>query len=434
MNNPSANDTRPLFTVIIPTKDRAEYLRHTLRTCALQDYEPLEVIVSDDGSTDNTRQVVEEAARLDPRIRYLSTGAPLGMRDNFEWALGHVKPGFVIALGGDDGLMPGGISGMHETIRGTGANLLTWPAPLYSYPNVNGANGQLIVSRRTGLRLVDSRQFLRRQAETLHYLSDVECPMFYVKGVVATSLIDRVRQRSPEGRFYSSPTPDGYSGIVLAGEVASYAFSGRPFSIYGASRGSQGLAYLSNDDKAKVVSQQFMRAASSRQMHRELASQPYSPLITLMTADFLLTARDLPGWGGEFPPIDFRRVLRHGIRELANGLYGDERIVRELHILNRIAEQHGLAQVFLEDVRRTPRQKARRPFVGTGVNASGILLDASAFGVQNVFDAAYAAQSVYQAYIELAPGSLLRTLARSVRYRFQAISGKRPFPPPSSWS
>ena len=95
-------DSSPRFTVIIPTKDRAPYLNQTLRTCRMQEYENLEVIVSDDGSTDNTREVVLEAARIDPRIRYVSPGAGAGMRDNFEFALDCVKPGYVIALGGDD--------------------------------------------------------------------------------------------------------------------------------------------------------------------------------------------------------------------------------------------------------------------------------------------------------------------------------------------
>ena len=50
-------DISPLFTVIIPTKDRAEYLHHTLRTCTMQSYDNLEVIVSDDGSTDNSEEI-----------------------------------------------------------------------------------------------------------------------------------------------------------------------------------------------------------------------------------------------------------------------------------------------------------------------------------------------------------------------------------------
>ena len=36
------------------------------------------------------------------------------------------------------------------------------------------------------------------------------------------SLIEQVKSRTADGRFYSCPTPDGYSGIVLAGEVEKF--------------------------------------------------------------------------------------------------------------------------------------------------------------------------------------------------------------------
>lgn len=430
----STEDRRPLFTVIIPTKDRGAYLRHTLRTCMMQDYEPLEVLVADDASTDNTREVVAEAACADARIRCLPANEAVGMRDNFERALAQVRPGFVIALGGDDGLMPGGIRSMNDCLLDTGASLLTWPAPVYRFPEHSSGAGQLNVVRQRGLRVIESRQFLERQARRLHYLGDPECPMFYVKGVSSTALVDQVRRRSPEGRFYSCPTPDGYSGIVLAGEVPEFAFSGRPFSIYGLSPSSQGQAYLSNEERAKRSSQEFVRSVASRPMHPDLASQPYSPLITLMTADYLLTARDLPGWAGEFPPLDYRRLLGKGLSELANGLYGDERIHRELRILNEIAKKHGLSRYFQEAVRRTPRHKARALFGGTGFNRSGILLDGAAFRIRDIVDAAYVAQSVYQTYLELTPAALLKTFARSLRYRWSTLGGTRPFPSVSEWS
>ena len=123
------------FTVIIPTKDRAQYLKETLKTCTNQDYDNLEIIVSDDGSLDNSREIVEEVARKDPRVRLVSPGSGVGMLDNFEFALNHVKPGFVIALGGDDGLMPNSIVRMHDIILETGTELLTWPTSTYFYPN-----------------------------------------------------------------------------------------------------------------------------------------------------------------------------------------------------------------------------------------------------------------------------------------------------------
>ena len=77
-----------------------------------------------------------------------------------------------------------------------------------------------------------------------------------------------------------------------------YAFSGQPFSIYGLSPSSQGAGYVSTDAKAIEQSEIFFRDVSSRPMHAELASQACSPLITLMTADYLLVSRDLPGVPG----------------------------------------------------------------------------------------------------------------------------------------
>jgi len=427
-------DTSPLFTVIIPNKNRAKYLHHTLRTCMMQNYEPFEVLVSDDGSTDNAREVVEDASRRDSRIRYISPGSGIGMRDNFEFALRQVKPGFVIALGGDDGLLPGGIKGMCEVLRDTGMDLLAWPAPLYSYPNVFGSNGQLAIYHRRGQKIIDSHQFLCRQVKNLHYLGDIESPMFYVKGVASTKLIDRVRNRSVDGRFYSCPTPDGYSGIVLAGEVSRYAFSGKPFSIFGLSPDSQGLAYLSNDEQAKKASEIFFQNASLKSMHRELASQPYSPLITLMTVDYLLTARDLPGWAGSFPPIDYRQVLLNGINELAHGLYGDGRICRELEILNQIAEMHGLGEFFRGKVRQSHRKRKRFPFVGTGISANAFFLDGYSYNLCNIFDAAYAASNIYQAYSDMKLTSVVQLISRSLTYRFCAMGKGDPFPPESEWN
>jgi len=447
MTKEGMKDTSPLFTVIIPTENRAKYLHHTLRTCMMQNYEPLEVLVSDDGSTDNTREIVEEASRRDSRIRYIFPGAKVGMRDNFEYALRQVKPGFVIALGGDDGLLPYGITGMYEVLRDTGMEMLAWPAPEYVYPNVCGLNGVLSIHYRTRSKIIDSHQFLCRQVKNLHYAGDIESPMFYVKGVVSTKLIDRVRKRSLDGRFYSCPTPDGYSGIVLAGEVSHYAFSGKPFSIFGLSPNSQGLAYMSNDEKAKTASAMFFQGVSSRPMHSELASQPYSPLNTLMTVDYLLTAKDLPGWAGSFPPINYRQVLQNGLMELANGFYGEDRICRELKILYKIAEKHKLGEFFREKVRRSSRNRNQMRFLGSSINRKSIYLDAYSYNLHNIFDAAHAAQHIYQVFsdiklaslVQVIAGSdmkltsLVQVIARSLRHRFRALRKGTPFPPEAEW-
>ena len=61
----------PLVSVIIPSYQSADALPNALDSVQRQTFTDLEVIVVDDGSTDDTRAVVEAASTADPRIRYL---------------------------------------------------------------------------------------------------------------------------------------------------------------------------------------------------------------------------------------------------------------------------------------------------------------------------------------------------------------------------
>jgi glycosyltransferase involved in cell wall biosynthesis len=58
----------PFFSVVIPTYNRAEFISKTIDSVLRQSDGDLEVIVIDDGSTDNTEEVVSAVA--DPRLRY----------------------------------------------------------------------------------------------------------------------------------------------------------------------------------------------------------------------------------------------------------------------------------------------------------------------------------------------------------------------------
>lgn len=59
----------PLISVIIPAYNAARFLRETLRSAQEQSYPNIEIIVVDDGSRDETPQVVAEAAEADARIQ-----------------------------------------------------------------------------------------------------------------------------------------------------------------------------------------------------------------------------------------------------------------------------------------------------------------------------------------------------------------------------
>lgn len=58
-----------MVSVVIPTYNRAHVLNRAIRSVLGQTYQHFEIIVVDDGSTDNTEQVVKAIA--DDRVRYI---------------------------------------------------------------------------------------------------------------------------------------------------------------------------------------------------------------------------------------------------------------------------------------------------------------------------------------------------------------------------
>jgi glycosyltransferase involved in cell wall biosynthesis len=59
----------PLVSIIVPTHNRAQFLRKAIGCILGQTYRNLEVIIVNDGSTDNTREVIDELLASDGRLR-----------------------------------------------------------------------------------------------------------------------------------------------------------------------------------------------------------------------------------------------------------------------------------------------------------------------------------------------------------------------------
>lgn len=392
-------ESLPIFSVIIPQKNRAEYVYHTIRTCMMQDYPNLEIIVSDDCSDDNSVEVVKSLMAIDSRIRLFAHDHHLGMRGNFEFALSQVKPGYVIALGGDDGLTPGAIWRMLSILKETNTKLLTWTPHLYSYPEEEGGPSILCIRRYKNyyVKVLRSEDYLYKIANSFNYATS-DCPMFYIKGVVSTELVDRVKARTKDHCFYVCPTPDGFSGISVVGEAGEYAFTNEPLSITGSSPKSQGKNYHRTDEQSKKESVEFFNDNIDRPMHKELASQPCSPLVTIMTADFILQAQDLPGWPGRFPELSYENLIRKTFEFITKKDFQSEVLVRELRILKKIAEQHGLEELF-DHLYKTTKRKVvwEKPIYGFAVTNT-IHIDGSKHGIDNVFDAAISSQSIARVY------------------------------------
>jgi glycosyltransferase involved in cell wall biosynthesis len=105
----------PFFSIIIPTYNRAEFLFKGIQTVLSQDFPDFEILVIDDGSTDNTAELMKEYISKDPRISYFhKANAERGAARNF--GIANSRGEFLIFLDSDDEFLPGHLSGLKETI------------------------------------------------------------------------------------------------------------------------------------------------------------------------------------------------------------------------------------------------------------------------------------------------------------------------------
>ncbi len=95
-----AYDNNPLVSIVIPTYNYAGYLPTAITSCLEQTYRNLEIIVVDDGSTDNTPAVVEGFRDGIRYIRQANQGVSSARNRGLEEARGS----FITFLDADDSL------------------------------------------------------------------------------------------------------------------------------------------------------------------------------------------------------------------------------------------------------------------------------------------------------------------------------------------
>jgi len=94
----------PLVSVGLPTYNRCLGLRRAIDSVLSQTYKNIELVVSDNASSDDTRIVCEEYARRDSRLRYIRQSENVGMISNFNVVLGESSGPYFMWLADDDWL------------------------------------------------------------------------------------------------------------------------------------------------------------------------------------------------------------------------------------------------------------------------------------------------------------------------------------------
>jgi glycosyltransferase involved in cell wall biosynthesis len=107
----------PTFSIVITSYNRARIVCRCIDSCLAQSFEDFEIVVVDDGSSDDTAAVLDERYD-DPRLRLVCHEANRGINPSRHTGVANANGEWVVVIDSDDELLPGALERLHELIGG----------------------------------------------------------------------------------------------------------------------------------------------------------------------------------------------------------------------------------------------------------------------------------------------------------------------------
>lgn len=92
---------QPLISIIIPCHNSANYIKETLLSIYHQSYQNFEIIAIDDGSNDNTLEILYEEAKKESRLKVLSQENTYCVKARIH-AIQYARGNYLVCLDSDD--------------------------------------------------------------------------------------------------------------------------------------------------------------------------------------------------------------------------------------------------------------------------------------------------------------------------------------------
>jgi glycosyltransferase involved in cell wall biosynthesis len=113
-----------LVSVVIPTRNRSQCIESAILSALAQTYTNLEVIVVDDGSTDDTVQVVAESARNHARVRLIRHSQRKGAQAARNTGIHAAQGQWIAFLDSDDQWLPDSLAVRLQIARLKGVHVV----------------------------------------------------------------------------------------------------------------------------------------------------------------------------------------------------------------------------------------------------------------------------------------------------------------------
>ncbi|MDT8390381.1 MAG: glycosyltransferase family A protein [Lentisphaeria bacterium] len=174
-----------LITLIIPAYNIAPFIQRCLRSVVEQTYPELEIIVVNDGSTDQTGDFIDQFARLDNRIVVIHK-KNTGVSDTRNRGLDIAHGSHIGFVDGDDELYPDMVEFLLKNAKQYEADISHCAFEVV-YPTrtvaVNGTAARVIQSRSQGIKALLQGRLFEPSACNKLYSSDMIKGVRYPAGI-----------------------------------------------------------------------------------------------------------------------------------------------------------------------------------------------------------------------------------------------------------
>ncbi len=284
INNTKTSDIR--FSIIIPTRERAETLKYAIQTCLAQQFDSYEIVIQDNCSSSATKEVVDSFKS--EKIKYFRSEVPLAMSENWELALSHAVGEYIIFIGDDDGLLLNSLSKIDRLILELNVKALCWTTIVYFWPNISLPSANTIkIPWKKGIRFLRSIDTIPKAANNQLRLTFL--PAIY-HGAIHRDLVALLRKKT--GGVFGAGAPDVYTSFAFAYLLKSYYVLDYPMSIAGFSAKSNGISQYLLQDKESSIVQEFddLNAKAGLGWHPKIPNVPIAT--NLAYPDAFLRAKD----------------------------------------------------------------------------------------------------------------------------------------------
>jgi glycosyltransferase involved in cell wall biosynthesis len=141
---PGTDGREPVVSVGIPTYNRIDRLAIAVESVLAQDHRLLEVIISDNASTDGTEEYCRGLADREPRVRYVRNRENIGPMANFRQVHALSTGDYFMWLGDDDWIDSNYVSACLDALRSDPGASLAVGSVIYQLEDGSEVPGQRV--------------------------------------------------------------------------------------------------------------------------------------------------------------------------------------------------------------------------------------------------------------------------------------------------